>query len=477
MKKVLTIIFALCLFVPFIKVEAYTTESEVVTSVNTSFDKGYALFQKMNQFVETYKDDLIDSYDYETVLSLNSYDIETLINKTVEALNAKNHTAAKNALLELKPTILSDYEYVKNEYKEIKTYLDNNKDNGILAIDDVLIAAKQKTGTVKTEVKKLIDEYYDILEAKVKEEVEKDDFDPTKYEALIDKVYDNFMGNDKILTEISAIQDYYNDYHLEDFNSYISGIVSDYYDSINQKYNEFISYLKTLTKAKVNSKIDTYKVDLNEEDIESIAVYNDKVLKLIDKVDYYERYYNNKTTSVNDLIKIEILKDKIVGKENEVKEYFSVLKEYIRTFLIDAEYIELVNEEDSSFITIDHKEYLIIYDSTELDSEVVLAKLKAVYGDLVVEKDFNGKIGTTSKVVNKINDNVSITYTVVVKGDVYPDGKISSQDYIRIKNHIMGDKKITDKLLKIAADANSDDKISSKDYVRIKNIIMKEDED
>ena len=37
MKKVLTIIFALCLFMPFIKVEAYTTESEVVTSVNTSF--------------------------------------------------------------------------------------------------------------------------------------------------------------------------------------------------------------------------------------------------------------------------------------------------------------------------------------------------------------------------------------------------------------------------------------------------------
>ena len=285
------------------------------------------------------------------------------------------------------------------------------------------------------------------------------------------------MGNDKILSEISAIQDYYNDYHLEDFNTYISGIVSDYYDSINEKYNEFISYLKTLAKAKVNSKIDTYKVDLNEEDIESIAVYNDKVLKLIDKVDYYETYYNNKTTSINDLIKIEILKDKIVGKEDEVKEYFSVLKEYIRTFLIDAKYIELVNEEDSSYITIDHKEYLIIYDSTELDSEVVLAKLKAVYGDLVVEKDFSGKIGTTSKVVNKINDNVSITYTVVVKGDVYPDGKISSQDYIRIKNHIMGDKTITDKLLKIAADANSDDKISSKDYVRIKNIIMKEDED
>ena len=477
MKKVLTIIFALCLFMPFIKVEAYTTESEVVTSVNTSFDKGYALFQQMNQFVATYKDDLIDSYDYDTVLSLNSYDIETLIDKTVEALNTKNHTAAKNALLELKPTILSDYEYVKNEYKEIKTYLDNNKDNGILAIDDVLIAAKQKTGTVKTEVKKLIDEYYDILEAKVKEEVEKDDFDPTKYEALLDKVYDNFMGNDKILSEISAIQDYYNDYHLEDFNTYISGIVSDYYDSINEKYNEFISYLKTLAKAKVNSKIDTYKVDLNEEDIESIAVYNDKVLKLIDKVDYYETYYNNKTTSINDLIKIEILKDKIVGKEDEVKEYFSVLKEYIRTFLIDAQYIELVNEEDSSYITIDHKDYLIIYDSTELDSEVVLAKLKAVYGDLVVEKDFSGKIGTTSKVVNKINDNVSITYTVVVKGDVYPDGKISSQDYIRIKNHIMGDKTITDKLLKIAADANSDDKISSKDYVRIKNIIMKEDED
>ena len=474
MKKVLILVIAICLFIPFIKVDAYTTQDEVVSSVNTSFDKGYALFHDINSFVETYKDDLIDSYDYDTVLNLNSYDINTLIDKTVDALSSKNHTAAKNALLELKPAILSDYDYIKNEYKDIKIYLDNNKDNGILAIDDVLIAAKQKTGTVKGEVKKLIDEYYDILEAKVKEEVKKDDFDPTKYEALLDKVYDNFMGDDKVLTEISTIQDYYNDYHLEDFNSYLTGIVSDYYDSINQKYNEFITYLKTLTKEKVNSRIDAYKKDLDLENVESVALYNDKVLKLVDKVVYYENYYNNKTTSINDLIKIELFKEKIIGKENEVKEYFGILEDYIRSFLVDASYIELVNEEDSSYITIDNEEYLIIYDSTELDSEVVLSKLKAIYGELVVEQDFNGKIGTTSKVVNKINDNVSITYTVVVKGDVYPDGKISSLDYIRIKKHIMGDSIITDKLLAIAANANSDDKISSKDYVRIKNIIMKE---
>ena len=62
-------------------------------------------------------------------------------------------------------------------------------------------------------------------------------------------------------------------------------------------------------------------------------------------------------------------------------------------------------------------------------------------------------------------------YIVIIYGDVNGDGKISSADYIKIKNHIMETNKLTD-LEKEYADANKDGKVSSADYIAIKNHIM-----
>ena len=62
-------------------------------------------------------------------------------------------------------------------------------------------------------------------------------------------------------------------------------------------------------------------------------------------------------------------------------------------------------------------------------------------------------------------------YIVIIYGDVNGDGKISSADYIKIKNHIMETNKLTN-LEKEYADANKDGKVSSADYIAIKNHIM-----
>ncbi len=70
------------------------------------------------------------------------------------------------------------------------------------------------------------------------------------------------------------------------------------------------------------------------------------------------------------------------------------------------------------------------------------------------------------------NDVLKDQFTNIVRGDINGDGKLSSLDYVKIKNHIMGTNVISDDILKVAADANSDNKISSLDYVRIKNYIM-----
>ena len=62
--------------------------------------------------------------------------------------------------------------------------------------------------------------------------------------------------------------------------------------------------------------------------------------------------------------------------------------------------------------------------------------------------------------------------TNIVRGDINGDGKISSIDYVKIKNHIMEKNIISDSIFLSAADIDFDSKISSRDYVRIRNIVM-----
>ena len=58
-----------------------------------------------------------------------------------------------------------------------------------------------------------------------------------------------------------------------------------------------------------------------------------------------------------------------------------------------------------------------------------------------------------------------------LKGDVNGDEKVSSLDYIQIKNHIMKSK-VLNGISLIRADVNGDGKVSSLDYIKIKNHIM-----
>lgn len=82
----------------------------------------------------------------------------------------------------------------------------------------------------------------------------------------------------------------------------------------------------------------------------------------------------------------------------------------------------------------------------------------------------NGVMASGDKIKIKTS-NEEKEYTIILYGDVNGDGKISSADYIMLKNHIMEVTKLSE-LEKIYADANRDGKVSSADYVAIKNHIM-----
>lgn len=79
---------------------------------------------------------------------------------------------------------------------------------------------------------------------------------------------------------------------------------------------------------------------------------------------------------------------------------------------------------------------------------------------------------TIVNIIDKDSKEALKTYYCIVYGDTNRDGKITSSDYVLIKNHIMETNKLPIQVID-AADVNRDGKVSSSDYVLIKNHIMK----
>lgn len=103
---------------------------------------------------------------------------------------------------------------------------------------------------------------------------------------------------------------------------------------------------------------------------------------------------------------------------------------------------------------------------------------KKIDSTVKVEIDSNGHKITNDYVgtdmILKINtpDDKTYAYMFVIKGDVNCDGKISSVDYVMIKNHILRINSIEGTMSQ-SSDVNKDGKITSVDYVMIKNHILK----
>ena len=91
----------------------------------------------------------------------------------------------------------------------------------------------------------------------------------------------------------------------------------------------------------------------------------------------------------------------------------------------------------------------------------------------VLDKDnkeiTSGKIATGQKIV--ITTNKEVSYNVIVYGDVNGDGKVSAQDFSKIKSHILGTSKMNGSYL-AAADANKDNKVSAQDFSKVKSYIL-----
>ena len=101
-----------------------------------------------------------------------------------------------------------------------------------------------------------------------------------------------------------------------------------------------------------------------------------------------------------------------------------------------------------------------------------VSNIKNTYKDAKI-KDSSGKEITSTSAVLATGYIVTINgkeYDIVVLGDTSGDGKISELDYVKIKNKITGNSKMTGAYLD-AADVNKSGTITELDYVKVKNHI------
>lgn len=100
--------------------------------------------------------------------------------------------------------------------------------------------------------------------------------------------------------------------------------------------------------------------------------------------------------------------------------------------------------------------------------------IKAQHSNAVIKKA-NGEVITTGQVGTGYTVTIdNKTYTVVKMGDSNGDGKVTSADYVRIKNKLRNVEKLKEIEL-VAADANGDGDVTSADYVKVKNVLRKKE--
>lgn len=214
-------------------------------------------------------------------------------------------------------------------------------------------------------------------------------------------------------------------------------------------------------KVYVNSS-DYFNIDFTSSNIDykeliSINIYKDgtKVNEYFDidkstiNKNYYKLKVNSSTRSGTYVVTLKY-KDSQKSISFEVHDKLTS-----NTFKIEGKYIKIL---PSKSLTI-NRNYVLGNLNYENNLDLVRNSLSLSESD---------KVKTGDVVTTEDND-----YVIILIGDANMDGKISPQDYIRIKNHILGTKGITDEINLLSADANEDGKITPQDYIRIKNRILK----
>ena len=179
-----------------------------------------------------------------------------------------------------------------------------------------------------------------------------------------------------------------------------------------------------------------------------------KVLKYTEKGDYLTRIEKEVSTDNG------YIWDKVITDDG--------IEGYVARGDDDGPYIEVVTTETTEIKGTGFKTSgtNVVCEPKTTIEEIMKVSPDAIIKNANGEEVTSGNIGTgyTIKADGR-------TFTVVKKGDVDCDAKVTSADYVKIKNYIMGKSSLNSNA-KLGTDVDGDGKVTSADYVKIKNYIM-----
>lgn len=108
------------------------------------------------------------------------------------------------------------------------------------------------------------------------------------------------------------------------------------------------------------------------------------------------------------------------------------------------------------------------------DISTEIAKVRAVDSNIhIVARnsagtEITGGTISTGMTITITTNGSTVNYSVVVRGDLNGDGKMSALDYVKIRNYLDGASSLSGAYLK-SADTNGDGKVTALDYVKVRN--------
>jgi len=451
------------------------TQDEAITRVKVAESKMKEVIDSLTLWSNKYANTVESLFTKDFFDKVDNVDFETNINLVIKELENNEYNNAALELANMKTTLVTNVDYMKESLKIIEEYLIENSSDGTIGSIDLFIQIRQTLKQLKAPVKNLFNIYTELDYSDIKAKIEEYD----TVEELLD-VYDEVLNKistlDSVATnlksKLSTWQGIYNEYQLSDYNDLFKEYFGDFYTTGKNNYNKLYNKLEAKLQNKLDEKIDAIVDETDVNDYASILSRNTKLYDIINYITKVKQELIDKFGKVNELLEIKELITKVNNQQKRIMTRIDEAVDYTEQYILEYELLTHKVTSDKKYITIDAESGLIIYNQYDLNAINFTNRLISTLGNINTLNIYGGNIGTLSKIQVQYKEVVIGDYTIVVKGDIAPNGAFDITDVVKLCNKMFELEQLDNYSL-IAADLNNDSIIDITDVVMLCNILFR----
>ena len=487
MKKILKMfLVSFLLLIPIVKAETLTESTGgYVAQINNLTEETEAKLSALTNWFKTYSNELTEvlneSLGESLIEKIETESYADFINELANALNSSGYGTASTALknINLESTIDN---YLALE-EELLAFLDVNSNNmniingtpeGVDCTFELYDTLMASYDTIKPAIKKSFNELSSVLANILDKYLTKaNSLSNSEITEIFEKYEDYSVLLSNLVTTFSKTLDEY-----EVVLNKLVGNESVLLDRFKGKLRDDIKSIINSCESKLNEPIKSFIKDRwlkLEADVDNVVNSEDTVLnknnRLYNRIDSINDISDKFEDALNDIMDkadSSLVSEKLKKILNKVNKEFKDAVKYIEDHLVVGEYdIKLIANHDKS-ITINRVQELIIIDKLisieSFKTQVLLAN--EGFGVLNFKILSQTNVGTKSLVQVLNNETEMKKYTIVVKGDIDGNGRITVSDVLETASAALQAKSF-DEIEFIAADLDNSERITVTDVLEI----------